>query len=216
MKQKIGTRTKKLIFYLFLFVVISLGVYRLGLRVKVEDITSLIQKAGFWAPVTFILIMALTYIIAPLSGAPAFFAGFILFKNRVQIYNYFAVLLAATINFWIARKWGRSLVSKFVGRKNVEKVDQFTKDYGVRSLILLRLFQGHFHDFISYAYGLTNMRYAPFIIISALTPIPWLLFWQFYVFKRVQNITDFTIWFVATLIPFFIISFFFASKLRKK
>ena len=214
--MKFKAKAKKLILYFLFFVFASLGIYFLGLKVGPEDITHIIEKAGFWAPATFILIMALTYIIAPLSGTPAFFAGFMLFKNRVQIYNYFAVLLAATVNFWIAKKWGRNIVSKLLGRKNIEKIDQFTKDYGVKSLILLRLFQGHLHDFISYAYGLTNMSYVPFIIISALTPIPWLLLWQFYIFKRVKNIGEFTLWFVVTLIPFLIISGFFATKFRKK
>jgi uncharacterized membrane protein YdjX (TVP38/TMEM64 family) len=216
MKIKVVTGNKKLIFYLSLLVLLSLIIYRLGLTITSGKVADFVKKAGAWGPIVFIFIMTLTYIIAPLSGTPAFFAGFMLFKNRVQIYNYLAVLLAATLNFWIARRWGRGLVSRFVGRKNIERIDQFTKDYGARSLILLRLFQGHLHDFISYAYGLTNMSYFSFIFISALAPIPWLLLWQFYIFKRVENIGEFTIWFVATLAPFLVISGFFASKFRKR
>lgn len=214
--MKLTSRSKKLIFYLSLLVLLSLIIYRLGLTIRSEKITKFVEKAGVFGPIAFMLIMALTYIIAPVSGTPAYFAGFMLFGSRFQIYNYLAFLLAATINFWLARRWGRGLVSKLVGRKNIGRIDQFTKDYGVKSLILLRLFQGHLHDFISYAYGLTNMSYPPFIIISALAPIPWLLFWQLYIFKRIRNMGDFTTWFVVMLIPLWIISGFFVAKFRKR
>lgn len=216
MGLQVDPRKKKLFLYLVVLSIACLVVYWLGLRIKAEEIIDFVSQMGVLAPVVFALIMAITYIIAPLSGTPAFFAGFVLFKNRVQVYNYFAVLLATTVNFWIARRWGRKVVSKLAGRKNIDKIDRFTKDHGVKSLIFLRLFQGHFHDFISYAYGLTKMPYRYFIVVSALTPIPWLLFWQFYIFKKVEDIGDFTFWFVVTMIPFWIISVFFARKLRKE
>ena len=216
MKVKLKKRTKRIVFYSFLFIVVSLGIYYLGSKVKPEDVVLAIEGLGFWTDVIYVILMASTFIIAPLSGTPVFFAGYLLFGSKVQIYTYFSALLSATINFWISKKWGRNLVSRMVGKKNMEKIDQFTEDHGIKSLVLLRLFQGHFHDFISYAYGLTNMKYLPFIIVSALAPIPWLLLWQLYIFKRIKNIGDFTIWWVATLIPFFIISAFLASKYKKK
>ncbi len=216
MRLRLSPRAKKLIRYLFFFIVVSLGIFYLGTRIKPEDITGFIEKTGFWAPIIYIFMMASTFIVAPLSGTPIFLAGYVLFRSKIQIYTYFAALFAATVNFWIARRWGRKLVTKLVGKGNIEKIDQFTEDYGVKSLILLRLLQGHLHDFISYAYGLTNMRFIPFIIISALTPIPWLLLWQLYLFKRIKDIKEFTIWWLATLIPFFIISGLFALKYKKK
>lgn len=209
-------KAKRIVFRLCLLGIICIGIYCLGLEIKPEEIVSVIRGAGFWAPVLYVLIMASTFVIAPLSGTPVFFAGYMIFENMVQVYGYFAALLAATINFWIARKWGRDLVQKLVGKKNIAKVDQFTQDYGIKSLIFLRFFQGHLHDFISYAYGLTNIKYLTFMIISTLTPIPWLLFWQLYVFKKIDNIGDLAIWTVITLIPFFIISVVLAFKYRSK
>lgn len=216
MKAKFKTKSKRLIFYLSLFLLISLGIYFLSSRIKTEEFTQLIEKAGFLGPVVFIFAMASTYVIAPLSGTPFYFGGYLFFQNKVQIYNYLASVLAATINFWLAKKWGRGLVTKLVGGKNMDKVDQFTEDYGLKSLILLRVFQGQFHDFISYGFGLTKMRYLPFMIVSALAPIPWLLLWQFYIFRRIKNIGEFAIWWVVTLIPLFIISGFFVSRYKKK
>lgn len=207
---------KRLIFYLLLFIIISLCIYLLGLRIKPEEIKPWIEKTGFWAPIIYIFLTSLTFIIAPLSGTPIFLAGYLLFRSRVQIYSYFAAFLSAAVNFWIARIWGRGWVVKMVGKKNMEKVDQFTQNYGIKSLIFLRVLQGHLHDFISYAYGLTDMKFLPYMVVTILTPIPWILLWQLFLFKRIRNIGEFTIWWGATLVPLFIISGFFVSKYRKR
>ena len=125
-------------------------------------------------------------------------------------------MLSATVNFWIAKKLGRNLVAKLFGKKDMNKIDQFTEDFGVKSLIFLRIYQGHLVDFISYAYGLTSMKFTSYIVITVLAPIPWLLLWQFYIFPRVNNISDFTTWFLVTLMPFLLISWFFFRYKRKK
>lgn len=208
-------RLKDLYPYLFIFIFVSLIIFLLGSKVSSDEISEVVQKAGVFGPLLYILIFASTHVIAPLSGTPVFFAGFGLFGDKIQIYTYLATMLSAIVNFWISRIWGRDLVKKLAG-KDLEKIDEFTKDYGIKSLIFLRVFQGHLVDFISYAYGLTNIKFTPYIIVSALAPIPWLLFWQFYIFPRVEDIGDFSVWFLITLVPFIIISWFFFRYKRNK
>lgn len=215
MKVYGNLKTKKLLFYLLLITLTFLAIFLLGTRFKTEDIISFVERAGFWAPVVYITIFASTHIIAPLSGTPVLFAGFALFGKTVSIYTYLATILSSTVNFWIARIWGRKLVVKFVGRKNMEKVDGFTNDYGIKSLILLRVLQGHLVDFISYAYGLTNIKFLPYFLISVLGHLPSFILWQI-IYSRIENITDFAFWFAATLVPLFLLSGIFASWYRKK
>lgn len=205
-----------MLFYLFLLGLISLGLFFFGSKIESEKIILAIEKTGFWAPLVFIVIMFLTYVVAPVSGTPVLLAGYILFQNKIQIYGYFAFLMAATVNFCIARIWGRNLVSRLVGKENIKKIDQFTQDYGIKSLIFLRLFQIQFHDFISYAYGLTNMKFTPYFIISALSLIPWLFLWQFFIFERVNNIKDYIIFSAISLIPLWIISAIFILQYKRK
>ena len=215
--MKLTSKKKRLIRYLAFLILISILVYWLGRSVTSEDILNIVKQAGFWAPLVYIILFALTHIIAPLSGTPIYFAGYAFFANKVQIYTYLATMLSATVNFLIARQWGRRLIGKLVGKKDMSQIDQFIEDYGVRTLIFLRIFQGHLVDFISYASGLTNMKFVPYITITVLAPIPWLLLWQFYIFPRVEDIGDFTIWHVATLIPLFIISWLYIRyKSRRK
>ena len=194
----------------------SLIIFYVGTRVGVDDITRTVERAGIWAPVLYTFILALTYVVAPLSGTPVFLAGYILFDKKVQFFNYPATLAGAVINFWIARKFGRGLVSKLVGKRNVNKVDRFTENYGVKSLIFLRLFQGQFHDFIAYAYGLTNMDFISYLIVSILAPIPWFLLWYFYIFDHVKNIGDLTVWILITIAPLYVISAFLFRGLKGK
>lgn len=215
--MELTSKKKQLILCLTLVVLASLIIYLLGKRITSEDVFNLVKKAGLWAPLLYIFLFALTHIIAPLSATPIYFAGYALFTNKVQIYTYLATCLSAAVNFWIAKKWGRSFVAKLVGKKDMSKIDHFIRDHGLKTLIFLRLTQGHLVDFISYAYGLTNMNFTPYFLVTALAPIPWLLLWQFYIFPRVDNIGDFTAWFVITLFPFLLISwFFFRYKANKK
>lgn len=182
---------------------------------RVEDITSVVEKGGVWAPILYVSVLLLTYIIAPLSGTPVFFAGYLLFGKTVQIYNYVAALIGAVANFWIARKLGRGRVSDLIGAGNMKKIDQFTNNYGIKSLVLLRILQGQFHDFIAFAYGLTNIKFIPYLIVSALAPIPWFLLWYFYIFDHIQTIGDLTIWLLLTVAPLYIVSLFLVQYLRR-
>jgi uncharacterized membrane protein YdjX (TVP38/TMEM64 family) len=202
--------------YLAVLVVTSLLIFLLGQRISGEKITSFVKGVGVWAPLVYILLIVSTQIIAPLSGTPIIFAGYELFGDRLQLYDYFAVIISGIANFWIARRFGRDLVLKMVGKKEMGKVDSFVEDYGVKTLIFLRVFQGHLHDFISYAYGLTKMSFYPYFTITVLGRIPWLLFWQFFVFPRVDNVTEFTLWYLLTLVPLFIVSWLFLKYDRRK
>lgn len=210
------TNGKKIIFLIAVLLAVSLLIYRLGTAIKSEDIAGFVEETGFWAPVVFVILTASTYIIAPISGTPLWFAGYLLFGSNFQVYTYLAAILGATANFWIARRWGREWVTKLVGAKNMEKVDGFAVEHGVKSLILLRFFAGSFHDFISYAYGLTKMKFTPYILISTLAGIPWLLLWQLYLFKMIDDFQDFAVWSGITFIPLIIVSAIFLKKFTEQ
>jgi uncharacterized membrane protein YdjX (TVP38/TMEM64 family) len=213
---KLKPKTKKLILYVSVFAGVSLAVYFLGARIEVKDIKQIIEKAGVLAPLLYIVILLSTYVVAPFSGTPVFFAGYLAFGKTVQIYSYFTQILAAAVNFWIARGFGRGLVLRLVGDKNMGRVDRFADNYGIGSLIFLRVFQGHFHDFISYAYGLTNIKFTAYFIVSALAPIPWAILWYFYIFDRVENVGDLTMWLLLTIAPLYAVSIFLFRKLSSR
>src|SRR3989344_5999503 len=126
--------TSKKIYPLLITVLLFLSIYLLGKSIPQENIRSFITGAGPSAPLVWIILSFLTYIIAPLSGAPVLFVGFYAFGNTVVIYNVIATFLASITNFYIARTWGKALVGKFVGRENMKEVDKLTKQYGFMML----------------------------------------------------------------------------------
>jgi len=162
---------------------ISIALYFLGKQVPQQTIESFVRNAGPWAPIAYILIHQISYVIAPISGFPFLIAGFYLFGKTIVIYGYFVVTIGATINFWIARKWGRPLVSKFAGEGTLKKIDQLSKEYGILTLIALRMLQGGIGDFVSYAYGLTAMKFSTYIITTILATIPGSLLWYYVISK---------------------------------
>ncbi|MDP3954957.1 MAG: VTT domain-containing protein [bacterium] len=209
-------KSKKPILYILSFIFLVLVIYFLGLRMTKEEVIRIVQEAGIWGPLVFIFLTLMTSVIAPISNLPLWLGGYALFGNWVQIYTDVAFVLGSAVNFLIARRFGRMVVIKLVGGKNMTKVDTFTQDYGFKTLIFLRIFQGNISDFISYAYGLTNMKFIPYLLVTILAPIPWILLWQFYLFDKVNSYYDFVFLTVVTLLPLLIISVLLVLKFGRR
>lgn len=166
-----------------IFLLISVGLYILGKQIPEDAIASFIKEAGPWAPVVYIVAHQISFIFAPISGLPFLVAGFYLFGKNVVIYSYFVQLIGSSINFAIAKKWGRPIVEKLAGRGALEKIDSLSDEYGKLTLFALRLLQGGIGDFVSYAYGLTPMKFVTYFIITAIAVIPGNVLWYIVISK---------------------------------
>lgn len=170
-------------------------IYFIGLKIPGETIKNIVENAGIFGPVVLIFLIWITNVFAPLGSAPFLFAGFYLYGEMIIVFAFIAALIAAVTNFWIAKIWGRSLVKKLVGSKSLEKIDHLTDNYGYQTLFIIRIFLGGFHDVISYVFGLTKMKFAPYFIISFLGKIPGVLLWYYWA----SNIQDPLIFTILTL-----------------
>lgn len=186
-----GSRQKALILTLIL-ILVSLLLYFLGKQISQDAITNFVRKTDPWSPVVYILTLQLTYILAPIGGPPFLIAGFYLFGETVIIYTYIAAVLGSTINFLIAKKWGRPLVTKFAGKDATLEIDKLTIEYGLATLVFLRLFLIGMNDFVSYAYGLTTIKFSSYITISVLAMIPGHVIW-YYVSSKTNGIEQFLV-----------------------
>jgi SNARE associated Golgi protein. len=76
-----------------------------------------------------------------------------------------ADLASCTFNFYIARRYGRDLVERFVGQSFMEKVDRLGQRHLERNFFLMTgfLMTGLF-DFVAYAIGLTKTRWQSYVI----------------------------------------------------
>lgn len=171
---------------LIIIIAFSIALFYFGQKIPKEAITQLVKDTGTWSPVVYIILHQISFVFAPVSGFPFLIAGFYLFGKNVIIYNYFVVIIGSAINFLIAKRWGRKIVRKFVGEHTLSQVDSFSKEYGKMTLIALRMFQGGIGDFVSYAYGLTTMKFRTYITITALATIPGNTLW-YYIISKTTN-----------------------------
>ncbi len=171
----------------FLPITIIIGlfflIYFVGAKVPETTIREVIKNAGPLGVIILILLLWSTNIIAPLSGSPFLYAGFYLYGQMVVIYAFIAAVIASITNFWIARIWGRPLAEKLAGNNWLDKIDKLTSNYGLQTLIIFRLFLKEFHDVISYAFGLTKMKFKTYFAVSILGMLPATIIWYFIALK---------------------------------
>lgn len=190
------------------------GIYLIGTLVPETVIREFIDKAGPYGVIVFILLTWLTYILAPLGGTPFLYAGFYLYGQKVVIFTFMAAIMASISNYWVAKKWGRKLVIRLVGENDFNKVDEITRRYGLTSLFIFRICMGQFHDILSYLYGLTNIKFWPYLLVSTAGMIPSSIL-MYYLSAKMKNPLIFLIINVSIAYVFFSI-YILIKKLASK
>ena len=141
-----------------------------------DDFAEWIDGLGAAGPILYILAFAVSMVIAPLPTFPAPFAAATAFGS---VAAFFYTLLGGAIGgalcFWIARRWGRPALQRFLPEKFVRENDRVADRMGLRVLFLLRLFPLLGADVVSYGAGLTPIRFPAYLAISILASIPVLL-----------------------------------------
>ncbi len=141
---------------------------------------------GWWGPLFISLIFISTQVFAPLSGSAFYFIGIKLYGyESILIMFYITSMISSVICFFIARKWGRKMVIKLVGAKNIARIDEIALIHEKQLLIIGRTLGYYFFDFISYALGLTKISFKKYFSYTAvLTLIPSLIL--YFVFKNLD------------------------------
>ncbi len=174
--------TRRQAFYLVLAVLLALAALvaldRLVEEVSpwdYDDFERWIDDLGAWGPIIYIVFFAASMVFAPIPTAPAPIAAAAAFGGVLGFfYTLIAGIIGATLCFWIARVWGRPLMRRILPDKLVDEIDRLTASLGLRVLFVLRLFPLLGVDVVSYAAGLTPIRYLPYIVISIVASIPML------------------------------------------
>lgn len=186
-KFKLSWQSQLVLAAIFL---LSLVLYFLGKQIPAVTIQNFVESTGAWGPVVFILAHSLSIIVAPISGLPFLVAGFYLFGEVTIVYMYLSANVGFVVNFYVAKKWGRAIVVKLIGHDSMARVDKLAREYGVFTLIFLRLLWGGIADYVSYAYGLTQMKFKTYITVSFLATIPGQLFW-YYIASKTLTVEQF-------------------------
>lgn len=128
---------------------------------------------GPWAPAISALLMVLQSLIAPLPAFLLAFANGLAFGAFWGgLLTFGSALLAAAISFWIGRGLGRNVVEALVGRSGLASADAWFARHSTWAVLLARLVPIVSFDLISYAAGLSAMRFRHFLTATALGIAP--------------------------------------------
>lgn len=81
-------------------------------------------------------------------------------------------MLGAVLCFFVARILGRDVVEKLTSRAGLQQIDTFFDKYGKHSILIARLLPFISFDIVSYAAGLTSMRFWAFFIATGIGQLP--------------------------------------------
>ena len=142
-------------------------------RGDIAGLKGYIVSFGVWAPVASCFLMVLQALVAPVPSFLITFANGLAFGVFWGwTLSLFGHVLAAAVCFGISRALGRGPVEVLVGNAGLESADRWFARWGVYAVFAGRLLPGVAFDAISYAAGLTRMRFRSFLGATALGIFP--------------------------------------------
>lgn len=141
-----------------------------------QGIERFIQSYGALAAVVSFLLMILQAIAAPLPAFLITFANASLFGAFWGGSLSWTSSMAARHCAFIARVMGREVVEKLTGKTVLDSMDGFFTRYGKHTILVCRLLPFVPFDPISYAAGLTSIRFRSFLSPPGLVSYRRLLF----------------------------------------
>jgi uncharacterized membrane protein YdjX (TVP38/TMEM64 family) len=154
-----------LIVFVVAIAALTVGINAIGL----ERIREIIDGAGVFAPLIYILVKVVTFVVAPLSSGPIqLFSGVAFGLIPGTIYTLIGEVIGGSINFWLARRFGRPVVERVVGKDEMPRIDRFINQIvDWKTLLYARIFLFSIYDFVSYAVGFSRLSFRTYAIISA-------------------------------------------------
>jgi uncharacterized membrane protein YdjX (TVP38/TMEM64 family) len=142
-------------------------------RGDIAGLRDYILSFELWAPVASLFLMILQALVAPVPSFLITFANGLAFGVFWGwMLSLFGHVLAAAVCFWISRTLGRVPVEVLVGRTGLQSADRWFARWGMYAVFVGRLIPGVAFDVISYAAGLTRMRFRNFLVATTLGIFP--------------------------------------------
>jgi len=133
-----------------------------------------LRSFGLWAPVVSAALMVLQSVAAPIPAFLLTFANGMLFGwFWGAALSWSSAMAGAALCFWLARVLGRPAVERLAGGSAILlTTDRFFRRFGTHSILVARLLPFVSFDVVSYAAGLTPMRFSRFLIATGIGQMP--------------------------------------------
>ncbi len=138
-----------------------------------EQARRLVEDAGAWGPLVLIGMQVVQVVVAPIPGQITGLVGGYLFGPVLGVvYTTIGATIGFTLVFFLARRWGRPFVEKFVSREHLERFDHLAGTRGTLALFLVYLLPAFPDDIISFVAGLTPIPIRSLVLVSLAGRLP--------------------------------------------
>lgn len=155
-----------------LVALVAWATYDAGTFLTPDGISKQLESAGAFAPVVFMLVVALSVVLSPIPGLPLnILAGPVFGPYWGTLYVAMGATLGAVTSFMIARFLGRAFVARFL-RGHINFCPRCSDMLVTKLVFLSRLIPFVSFDLVSYGAGLTQMSPWKFGIATFLGTLP--------------------------------------------
>ena len=156
--------------------VVAAAVAALGLAYAGSDPV----RAGVHQQVVSVGLMVTQALLAPIPNVLVVFANGLAFGVGGGLaISLLGQTVAAAVCFWVARAVGRGSAEALVGRFGLGAADGWFARWGTASVLAARLLPGVPSDAVSFAAGLSGMRFGAFLAATPVGGIPQALLYAY-------------------------------------
>jgi uncharacterized membrane protein YdjX (TVP38/TMEM64 family) len=148
----------------------GIGFFVLVQMVGPERLRDAVAATGPLAPTVYVLLKAATIVVTPVSGTPLRLAAGALFGFwQGVLLSVLGSALGGSLNFWIARRFGRGVVARILGPSALARVEPLLDRLADwRALALTRVVLAPLWDVLSYGLGLSRLRFRTYLLVAIL------------------------------------------------
>lgn len=141
-----------------------------------DRLVELINHTGPWAPLVYMALQCLQVVIAPIPGSIISLVGGYLFGTWLgTLYAVVGSMVGFWVVFWLAKRYGRRLLHVFVGKRQLDRVDNLLGPRAAPLLFITFLLPLVPDPAVGYIAGLSPLSIRTLMLISLVARLPGVL-----------------------------------------
>lgn len=140
------------------------------------DLKTAISGLGVFGLVIYLVYTAISVTIISLPTFPLWPLAIITFGYLPAVLLTVAgSVIGASINFYLARRYGESIVKGLIGDKKYKEMQGFMGIENPKRFLIMRLFGQSVFDLLSYFAGFSKLKFRHFLPITSIVILGWYL-----------------------------------------
>lgn len=138
-----------------------------------DQVRTWVERLGVWGPLAIILLEMIQALLAPIPGQGIeAVSGYVYGPWLGTLYPMIGMAIGSFITFSLARRFGRPLAIRLIGRQSMTRLDDLVRRGGAPFFFLIWLLPFAPDDLACVAAGLTPMPTRQFLILMLLGRLP--------------------------------------------